>query len=143
MLIQTIKNDMKQAMLNKEKEKLSTLRMLVADLEKEKVALKLANVIDLTEDQTITVINRSVKKLDKEIESYIAVSRETDKQEVEKQVLLSYLPKQLSDEEIMDIIKEVMIINPSMGMIMAELSTRLKGKADMKKVSQLVQKARG
>lgn len=142
MLINKIQNDTKQAMLNKEKAKLSTLRLLIAKLEKTKVALKLSNVNELTDEQVQSVINKNIKELDKEMESYIAVGRTTESQETEKEVLLSYLPKQLTKQEITDIVKEVMIVNESLGMVMAELSSRLKGKADMKLVSQIVKELR-
>lgn len=140
-LVNTIKADSIVAMKNKENAKLSTLRLLIAELEKEKVSLKLADVKGLSDEQAQAVISRQVKKLDKEIEAYVAVGRTTEAQEVEKELLQSYLPKQLTDEEIHDIVAEIAMqakeSGQNIGMAMKQLSAKLKGKADMGKVSKL------
>lgn len=139
-MINTIKDDMKEAMRNKEAEKLSTLRMLLAELEKEKVSLKLSDVSQLTKDQVLAVVNRQLKKLDKEIESYIAVNREVSKQQAEQEVLRSYLPQQLKEDEIREVILHTLdlVKRGEIDVPMKYLSQRLKGKADMKLVQQLV-----
>lgn len=140
-LVNTIKADSIVAMKNKENAKLSTLRLLIAELEKEKVSLKLTDVTGLSDEQAQAVISRQVKKLDKEIEAYVAVGRTTEAQEVEKELLQSYLPKQLTDEEIHDIVAEIAMqakeSGQNIGMAMKQLSAKLKGKADMGKVSKL------
>lgn len=135
-LFNQIKEDAKQAMRAKEKEKLSTLRLLTAELEKE---MKLTGVNELTDEQVQTVISRQIKKLDKEIESYVAVNRATEKQEAEKEVLFSYLPKQLTEAEIhneilvaLALVKSGDIKNPM------QYLSKLKGKADMGLVSRIV-----
>lgn len=139
-LVNKIKADSIQAMKNKETQKLATLRLLISELEKEKVSQKLTEVTGLSDEQTQTVINRQIKKLDKEIEAYVAVNRGVESQEVEKELLLSYLPKQLTEDDIkefvyhaLDLVKQGEIDNP-----MKYLSQRLKGVADMKLVSQIV-----
>lgn len=140
-LIEKIKQDMKQAMRNKEKEKLSTLRMLLAKIEKEKIALKLADVNDLTNEQVESVIVKNIKELDKEIESYIKVGRLTTNQQSEKLLLMSYLPRQLSDEEILVEVKHAFGLvergEIEIKGVMKYLSQKLKGKADMGTVSKL------
>lgn len=144
-LITQIQSDTKQALLNKEKAKLSTLRLLIADLEKEKVTLKLSTVSELKDEQVTTVINRSIKKLDKEIESYIAVGRGVESQESEKKVLQSYLPEQLSEAEIREIVKHSfdLVTRGEIKNPMKYLSQRLKGRADMKLVSEIAKELHG
>jgi uncharacterized protein len=139
-LVNQIKTDAVQAMRDKATEKLSTLRLLVAELEKEKVAHKLTEVTGLSDEQTQSVISRQIKKLDKEIESYVAVGRTVEKQEAEKEILQSYLPKQLTEKEIrievqfaLNLTKQGEIKNP-----MQHLGKVLKGKADMKLVQAIV-----
>ncbi|UUV45970.1 GatB/YgeY domain-containing protein [Bacillus phage vB_BanS-Thrax1] len=143
-MIQTIKADIKEARLNKDTAKLSTLKLLLAELEKEKVKLKLNVVEDLVEDQVITVINRSLKALDKEITAFKEVGRTVEKQESEKALLMNYLPKQLSEEEVLKIIVEIADkikeTGGKIGDAMKEISALLRGKTDMKKVSELVKK---
>jgi uncharacterized protein len=139
-LVNKIKADAIEAMRNKEAEKLSTLRLLVAELEKEKVAHKLTEVTGLSDEQAQTVINRQIKKLDKEIEAYQAVNRGTEKQEVEKIVLLSYLPTQLSESEIRELVAHAvnLVVRGEIKNPMQYLSKELKGKADMGLVSRIV-----
>ncbi|MER2006530.1 MAG: GatB/YqeY domain-containing protein [Psychrobacillus sp.] len=139
-LVNKIKADAVQAIKDKETAKLSTLRLLVAELEKEKVSHKLTEVTGLSDEQTLAVINRQIKKLDKEIESYVAVGRGTNSQEIEKEILVNYLPEQASEEEIRELVAYAVglvekgeIRNP-----MQYLSQHLKGKADMGLVMKIV-----
>ncbi|AYP68293.1 hypothetical protein PQE75_gp186 [Bacillus phage vB_BcoS-136] len=139
MIIQ-IKNDIKDAMRNKEKIKLSTLRMLLATIENERSKIGLSSIEDFTEEQIIALINRNIKALNQEIESLRVAGRITTEQQTQKQVLLSYLPEQLSEDLIRKEIELAMILvergeinNP-----MQVLSKKLKGKADMGLVSRLV-----
>lgn len=139
-LIEVIKKDTITSMKNGEKEKLSTLRMLVAELEKEKISKKLTEVNELSNEDVEHVISGQIKKLDKEIESYLAVDREVDNQNKEKEILLSYLPKQLTEEEIRQNVEAFVNSTKDNGMTIGEamkqLSAKLKGKADMKIVSK-------
>jgi uncharacterized protein YqeY len=143
-IVEKIRRDIIEAMKNKTEEGrliLSTLRLLISELEKEKVALKLADITKLTDDQTTAVINRQVKKLDKEIEAYVEVGYSTEKQETEKKVLITYLPTQLTEAEVEAIVTEVVNnvkkYNGKIGQVMKELSAQLKGRADMKVVSKI------
>jgi uncharacterized protein len=139
-LVNKIKTDSIEAMRNGEKEKLSTLRLLVAELEKEKISHKLTEVAGLSDSQAQAVISRQIKKLDKEIEAYVAVGRGTEAQEAEKELLITYLPKQLTEDEIkaeiahaVDLVARGEIPNP-----MKYLGSKLKGRADMKQVQEII-----
>lgn len=137
MSIEQIKKDQIQAMKNKETAKLSTLRLLVSEIETE---MKKTGATELSEDQLVDVVNRQIKKLNKEIESYVAVGRSTEKQDAEKQVLLAYLPEQLSENEIRNQVAYAVSLTIS-GQIrnpMQYLSKELKGKANMGLVMQMV-----
>lgn len=141
-MIKQIKDDLQLAMKNKDDFKKSVLRRLLAELENEKVKLKLGTVEDLKEAQVVTVVGRVAKALNKEIEEYAKVGRTTEKQEAEKVILSEYLPKQLSDEEVLEYVVRVgQVIKESGGTIgraMQEISRQLSGKTDMKKVSELM-----
>lgn len=139
-LANRIKSDSVQAMKDRDQAKLSTLRLLVSELEKEKVSMKLEDVSDLSDDKVITVVSRQIKKLDTEIEAYVSAGHEVDSQNDEKGLLQSYLPKQATDDEIRELAyhadsltRKGEIRNP-----MQYLSQRLRGKADMKRVSEIV-----
>ncbi|GIN25615.1 GatB/YqeY domain-containing protein [Bacillus licheniformis] len=144
-LVQQIKEDVKNALKSKDKNKLSTLRLLVSKLEKEKITLKLSDIIQLNDDQVQTVIRRNIKELDKEIEAYKAVDRDASKQETEKQLLMSYLPKQLTENEVENVVSSIVeyvkVSGGNMGMAMKLASQELKGRADMKLVNQIVKQS--
>lgn len=143
-LVEQLKLDQVTAMKAKDEEgkaKLSPLRLLISELEKEKVLFKMMNVTDLSDEQVMNVINRQVKKVDKEIESYLQVGFEIDKQLTERKLLQSYLPKQLTPEEIVVRVAEVVAGSSNIGEAMKVLKPELNGKADMKFVSQAVQQA--
>jgi uncharacterized protein len=141
-MIKTIKNDMVQAMKDKEKTKLLTLRMLLALIETERGKVGLKDVSEFTEDQIVSLINRNVKTLNQEIDSLVKAGRDISNQEEQKEILMSYLPKQMSLDEVKDVVAEVGRLTKEsgekMGFAMKELSTRLKGKADMSVVSALI-----
>jgi len=141
MLITQIKQDVKQAMRDKDKAKLSTLRMLVATIEKKQIETKGI----LTDLEVIESIGKNIKQLNQEIESIVTANRDNASEKIakldsEKEVLLSYLPKQLSEKEIgiyvahaLRLLAEGEIKSP-----MQYLSKELKGQADMQLVSKLV-----
>lgn len=137
-MIKAIKEDMKQAMRDKNKTKLSTLRMLIASTEKERIASK---VEELNSEAVITCINREIKAIGQEIEGLVLAGRDTSSQEEQKAILMEYLPKQLTEEEIVEKVREATATAPNMGLAMKQLSAELKGKADMSLVSKLVKEA--
>ncbi|MFZ3588203.1 GatB/YqeY domain-containing protein [Bacillus sp. DJP31] len=142
-LLERLNNDMKQAMRNKEKEKLSVIRMVKASLQNEAIKLKTS---ELSEDDDLTVLSREVKQRKDSLLEFIKAGREdlVDKLKAEIIVLEEYLPKQLSEEEISEIVKETMEeVNASskadMGKVMSAIMPKVKGKADGGLVNRLVQ----
>lgn len=143
MLILQIKKDIREAMKNKDKAKLSTLRMLVATIEKKQIESKGG----LTNLDVIESIGKNIKQLNQEIESIVTANRDNAsekiaKLEAEKNVLIEYLPKQLTPEELqMEVDSLVGLVKSqggNMGVAMGIASTQFKGRADMKSVSKLV-----
>jgi len=138
--------DLKEAMRAKEEGKvqLSVVRMI-------KSAAKYKEIekgSPLTEEELIEVIAREVKQRKEVFPEYEKSGRadmiETIKQELE--ILMKYLPKQLSEEEIKALIQEVIeqtgAAGPKdMGKVMGKISPLTKGKADGRLVSQLVKEA--
>jgi uncharacterized protein len=140
MLVQQIKKDRIQAMKDKDTARRATLELVLALLEKEKVALKLATVEDLNKEQTETIIGRYIKALDKEAEAYATAGQSTEKQDKERELLSGYIPKQMTESEIIEAIAPVVHQSANMGEAMKHLSV-LKGKANMKRVNELVKEA--
>jgi len=142
MLYQNVTNDMKDAMRNGDKETLSTIRMLKSSIDLERINNKLDEVSD---DLVITVVSKQIKTLNETINDFEKGGREDLKENAlrEVNILSKYLPEQLTEEELIKIIEEVISnVNPSgisdMGKVMKEVTPKVKGKADMGKVSSLI-----
>lgn len=132
--------DLKQAMKDKDVAKRDTIRLVITDLKNEKIKLK---VEELTLEQEEIVLNRYIKKLEKEMEAYVEVGKETSKQEAEKALVLSYLPEKLSEDEIIAIIDQAIAevgatSKREMGKVMAALKQKFNNNADMGFVSKTV-----
>ena len=132
---------MKEAMKNKEKEKLTVIRMVKAALDKERIDKK----AEVNDDLLIDVVNKQVKMRNDSLEEFKKANRaDLIKQtEEELEILKDYLPEQLSEEEVITIIEEVINeVNAEtikdMGKVMKEVTPKVKGKADMKHVSEII-----
>src|SRR5690349_20271592 len=103
-LLERLNNDMKQAMKNKEKDKLSVIRMIKASLQNE--AIKLAR--ELTEEDELTILSREVKQRKDSLHEFDKAGRSdlVDKLRTELTFVELYLPKQLSEEELSEIVSE-------------------------------------
>ena len=135
-----IANDLKEAMKNGDKFKLSVLRMLKSALQLEKINQR----EDLTDDKIIAVIKKQVKVRKDSMEEFKKYGKddEVTKLEQEIAILNEYLPEEMSEEEVIKVIDEVFdLIKPTsmkdMGKIMKELNTKITN-ADMSLVSKLV-----
>ncbi|CAH0140722.1 hypothetical protein SRABI96_00470 [Peribacillus sp. Bi96] len=141
-LLERLNNDMKQAMKNKEKDKLSVIRMLKASIQNE--ALKQRQ--DLTDDEELTVLSRELKQRKDSLQEFENAGRSdlVDKVRTELVYVEAYMPEQLSEEEISNIVKQTMeevnaTSKADMGRVMGALMPKVKGKADGSLVNKLVQ----
>lgn len=145
-LSERINNDLKEAMKSKDSFRLSVIRMV-------KGAMQLAKPNpreELTDDDVITVISKQIKMRNDSIKEFEAAGRsdlvEQNKKEIE--ILNTYMPKQLSEEELTEIIDKVFEeVKPTsqkdVGLIMKNISPLVKGKADMSLVNKLVKERLG
>ena len=140
-MVEKLKQDMIAAMKAKDKDRLTTIRMIKGDLDKEHIDKKR----EINDDLLIEVVNRGIKQRKDSIVEFEKGGRDdlTQKTQAELEILQSYLPAQLSEEEIVSIIDEAFqIVNPEgprdMGKIMKEVQPKLKGRADMKEVSEII-----
>ncbi|MCI6349433.1 MAG: GatB/YqeY domain-containing protein [Tenericutes bacterium] len=142
MLYSTINNDMKEAMKSHDKETLSTIRLLKSAIDLQKINNKLS---EITDDLVIEVASRQVKQHKESITEFRNAGRNdlADNLEREIKLISKYLPEQLSKEEIEKELDKIFEeVKPEskkdMGKIMKEANIRLKGKADFKLVSEIV-----
>lgn len=143
MLTEKIKTDTIEAMRNKEAVKLSTLRMLSSELKNTEIALRPQGK-ELSDEEVLKVIAKEAKKRKESIEIFTSSNRQdlADNEKAELLILEEYLPKQMSEDEIEEIVKSTISENPdaAFGDIMKALMPKIQGKADGKIVSQLVNK---
>ena len=136
-----ITDDMKAAMKAREAERLSAIRLMLAAIKQ----IEVDERKDLSDPEVISVIERMIKQRRDSIAQFQAAGRKdlVDKESFELDLLSSYLPKQLSDDEIASEITAVLAQTgaqgpSSMGKVMGLLKGKLAGRADMAKVSALV-----
>lgn len=142
MLYSTINDDMKEAMKSHDKETLSTIRLLKSAIDLQKINNKLS---EITDDLVIEVASRQIKQHKESIIEFRNAGRNdlADNLEREIKLISKYLPEQLSKEEIEKELDKIFEeVKPEskkdMGKIMKEANIRLKGKADFKLVSEIV-----
>jgi len=133
-LKEKIKDDIKQAMRDKNESRLGTLRMLSAAIQRREVDERIL----LDDAQVIAVIEKLVKQGRESIEQYIKGGRPelADKESGEIAVFQAYLPQQLSEAEIDKLVAEAIATTGAssvkdMGKVMGVLKPKLQGRADM------------
>ncbi|WP_394233010.1 GatB/YqeY domain-containing protein [Niallia oryzisoli] len=141
-LLERLNSDIKQAMKNKEKDKLTTIRMIKASIQNE--AIKLGH--DLSEEEEVTVLSREVKQRKDSLHEFEKAGREdlVDKIRAELQYVELYMPEQLSEEEVTEIVKQAISetgasSKAEMGKVMSAVMPKVKGRADGSLVNKLVQ----
>ena len=140
-MIEQLEKDMIEAMKNHEKDRLTVIRMVKAALKQEQIDHKK----ELNDELLIDVVNKQIKMRKDSIAEFEKGNRKDliDKTQEEINVLMNYLPEQLSKEDVIKIIDEIFDeVKPEgqkdMGKVMKEAQAKLKGKTDMKEVSTLI-----
>ena len=139
-LLEQINKDMVESMKNKDSFSLATIRMAKGAIQLEAINKKK----ELTDEEVVSVIAKQIKIRNDSIIEFTKANRldlvEQNKKEIE--ILNKYMPEQLSLEEVNRIIEEAFTkLNPTskdIGLIMREISPKLKGKADMGKVNAII-----
>jgi len=140
-LVEKINDDMKIAIKSQDKETLSVIRML-------KSAIQLAAIEkkhDLTDEEVVDVLSKQIKIRKDSVVEFTKANREdlANQYNREIEILMTYMPEQLSKEKVIEIIETVINeINPTsqkqMGLIMKEVTPKVKGKFDMSEVSKII-----
>ena len=140
-LVEKLQKDMVEAMKEKDKERLTVIRMVKGALDKERIDKK----VDVSDDLLIDVVNKQVKMRNDSITEFEKANRTDLVEEAKKElkILADYLPEQISQEEAVKIIEEVIeelgaTTMKDMGRVIKELNPKLKGRIDMKFVSDTV-----
>ena len=128
-------------MKNRDKETTSTHRMAISELKKEEIDKR----IDLGDEQVVQILQRMIKQRKDSYSQFSDAGRNelAEKEQNEINILSNFLPEQLSEEELVLIVKEVIKENAAtgpqdMGKVMGSLKQRIQGNADMGLVSKIV-----
>lgn len=140
-LLKRFDDDLKEALKASEREKVSILRMVKAAIKNRQIE----RGRELTDEEIVSVLSSMVKQGRESVEQFTAAGRVdlARNEEIEVAILQSYMPRQLSHEEIdgviSDAIRETAARSPQdMGKVMRVLMPRVKGVADGKYVNQRV-----
>ena len=132
---------MKTAMREQEKERLGTIRLMLAAIKQREVDER----IDLTDEQILVTLNKMIKQRRDSIAQFETGNRPdlVQKETEEIRVIQHYLPAQLSAAEIDQIIQSAIqtsgaVSAKDMGKVMGIVKTKVQGKADMTIVSAKV-----
>ena len=135
-----IDQDLKEALKAGEKTKLTVLRGLKSDIKYKRID----KGEDLTDDDVIAVLSTCVKKVRDSIEQFTRGGRDdlVKKEQFELSIIQSYLPEQLSEEKIREIVAAAIAESGAdspakIGLVMKIVMPQLKGRADGKMVNKL------
>ncbi|GAB2996680.1 GatB/YqeY domain-containing protein [Psychrosphaera aestuarii] len=140
-LVTTLKDAQKDAMRNKDKERLGAIRMVLAAVKQKEIDER----IELDDEQVIAILTKMVKQRRDSQSQFEQADRPelAAKEAAEIKVIEAFMPQPLSEEEVSSLIANAIESTSASGMqdmgkVMAELKPTLTGRADMGKVSGLV-----
>lgn len=140
-MFEKVTKDLLEAMKNKDSFKLSVLRMLKSALKNEEINKK----SPLSDDEVLSIIKKQVKTRKDSMNEYLNYNRTdlADNLQKEIDILSEYLPEELSDEELVKIVDEVIAETGAesikqMGLVIKTISSKYSARCDMGKVSTLV-----
>jgi uncharacterized protein YqeY len=143
-LTEQLQADMKTAMRDGDAHRRDTLRMAIAAVQNAAKDKRAA----LTDEEALAVLTRQVKTRRESIKAYTDAGRDelAAKEQAEIDVLQPYLPEQLGEDEVRALVDEAIASTGAssprdMGRVMGALMPKVKGRADGKLVSSLVNEA--
>ena len=134
-------DDLKESMKNKQQVRKSVVTLIRAAIKQREVDER----VELDDNAVMALISKQLKQSNDALEDFIKAGRDDlisqTREEIE--ILMSYLPKQLTDDELREMIKEAITqvnaqSSKDMGKIMGVLMPKTKGKADGKRINTLV-----
>ncbi|CAM4309561.1 GatB/YqeY domain-containing protein [Paenibacillus alkaliterrae] len=141
-LSERLTDDMKQAMKIQDKFKLSVIRMMRASVKNLEIDLKRP----LDDNEVLDILSREIKQRKDSLQEFKKAGRDDLVADlvVEIEIISRYLPEQLTEEEIQEIVTQTIhelgaSSKADMGKVMSALLPKTKGRADGKLVNQFVQ----
>ncbi len=136
-----LQKELIEAMKAHDKKKIDVIKLVKATIQNEEISTKK----ELSDEEVLSIITKQVKMRKDAISDFEKAGRQDliDQYNSEIELLNEYLPKELTEEEAMQIIDEAFnLVNPTgpsdMGKIMKEVSPKLKNRFDMGKASKII-----
>lgn len=143
LLLDKLNEHMKQAMKEKEKERLSVIRMVRAALQNEAIN---QGVDTLSAEDELTILSREVKQRNESLQEFKSAGRDDLVEKIERELVIleQYMPEQLTDEELEKIVRQTIettgaTSKKDFGKVMGAVMPQVKGKADGSHVQKIVQ----
>ena len=140
-LTDQLNDDLKSAMKSKDKVRLETIRSLKSMLREKEIEKNK----ELSEEEQIKVLSSAAKRRREAIESYQEGGRQelAEQEQAELEIIENYLPEQLGEDEIRDLVDEVLAETGAgtmqdMGRVMGTIMPKVRGKADGSLVQEIV-----
>jgi uncharacterized protein YqeY len=141
-LSERLNEDMKQAMRDQDKFRLSVIRLIRSAMKNFEIEQRRT----LNDDDVLNIINREVKQRKDSLQDFEKAGREdlVEKINLELAIVTEYLPQQLSELEVKSIVQETIrevgaSSKADMGKVMGALMPKVKGRADGRLINQIVQ----
>jgi uncharacterized protein YqeY len=132
-ITEKLMDDLKSAMKEKDKLRVSTLRMIIAEMKN----AQLEERGELSEDRELSVLTSYAKKRKESIKGYEQGGREdlAEKERKELEIVMAYLPEQVGEDEIRAEVKRIIAESGAsgpgdMGKVMGPVMAKFKGRAD-------------
>lgn len=139
-----LNQDMKDAMRNKDKQRLSVIRSVKASIQNESIN----KGEELTDDEILTILNREMKQRNESLQEFEQANRDdlVEKTKADIDILTEYMPSQLSDEDLQFVVNETIQevgaqSKADMGKVMGAIMPKVKGRADGSKIKQIVEQS--
>ncbi|MFA6639181.1 MAG: GatB/YqeY domain-containing protein [Defluviitoga tunisiensis] len=146
MLKEKLNEDLKKYMKEKNTLALNTVRLVIAEIKNKEVEKN----SEITDEEILQIIRKQIKMREDSIQQFRSANREdlAEKEAQELEILKNYLPEDLTDKELDKIIQEtIKELNASskkdFGRVIKEVIQKVQGRADNKKISELISKKLG
>ena len=140
-IINLIEENVKSSLKERNKERTLTLRLAISEFKKEEIDKKIV----LTDEDALRILQRMIKQRKESISQFADAGRTelAEKEEKEISILQDFLPEQLGEEEIRELVTEAISVTEAsepadIGKVMGALKSKIKGNADMGLVSRIV-----
>ena len=145
MLREDLQKALKESMLAKDTQRVSAVRLIIAGMKEKDVDARGKGLKEASEADLLSMMQNMIKQRRDSIDMYLKGNRQdlADKEQAEINVIETFLPKQMSDDEVLAAIKAAIAATDAtsmkdMGKVMGELKGKYAGQMDFGKVSGLI-----